>query len=189
MSFLVYFSRKCTSSNRNRRQMNCFLKCFASQQIYGHNKTYIAYKKLAPMLHTPGNVHFLFIFIHIDTNRGKMHLQKCETNSNKFKQIEWKKKAERKKVICWNGFYIICATPENYHFFVGVVITVAIAILPPKYLVPMIKCSHVNNNRFIALTSRSLCIFDFISFSPRLSFGVDKPITSTFFTLCLTCQF
>lgn len=138
------------------------------------------------MLHTPGNVHFLFIFIHIDTNRAKMHLQKCETNSNKLNG----KKGREKKVICWNGFYIICATPENYHFFVGVVvITAAIAILPPKYLVPMIKCSHVNNNRFIALTSRSLCIFDFISFSPRLSFGVDKPITSTFFTLCLTCQF
>lgn len=186
MSFLVYFSRKCTSSNRNRRQMNCFLKCFASQQIYGHNKTYIAYKKLAPMLHTPGNVHFLFIFIHIDTTEVK-----CTYKNVKQIQTNWmEKKGREKKVICWNGFYIICATPENYHFFVGVVvITAAIAILPPKYLVPMIKCSHVNNNRFIALTSRSLCIFDFISFSPRLSFGVDKPITSTFFTLCLTCQF
>lgn len=26
----------------------------------------------------------------------------------------------------------------------------------------MIKCIHVNNNRFIVLTSRSFCIFDFI---------------------------
>lgn len=138
------------------------------------------------MLHTPGNVHFLFIFIHIDTTELK-----CTYKNVKQIQTNWmEKKGREKKVICWNGFYIICATPENYHFFVGVVvITAAIAILPPKYLVPMIKCSHVNNNRFIALTSRSLCIFDFISFSPRLSFGVDKPITSTFFTLCLTCQF
>lgn len=104
MSFLVYFSRKCTSSNRNRRQMNCFLKCFASQQIYGHNKTYIAYKKLAPMLHTPGNVHFLFIFIHIDTNRGKMHLQKCETNSNKLNGK--KRPREKSDLLKWILYYL-----------------------------------------------------------------------------------
>lgn len=187
MSFLVYFSRKCTSSNRNRRQMNCFLKCFASQQIYGHNKTYIAYKKLAPMLHTPGNVHFLFIFIHIDTTEVK-----CTYKNVKQIQTNWmEKKAKREKWFVEMDFILYLCNTRKLTFLCWCCChNCGNSDLPPKYLVPMIKCSHVNNNRFIVLTSRSLCIFDFISFSPRLSFGVDKPITSTFFyALCLTCQF
>lgn len=60
------------------------------------------------MLHTPGNVHFLFIFIHIDTTELK-----CTYKNVKQIQTNWmEKKAERKKWFVEMDFILFVQHPK-----------------------------------------------------------------------------